>query len=485
MPAQVNRKTVAHATLWTILDFILERGANFVIIVILARLLSPVEFGTVALLAVFIALAALLSESGFGQALIQRSDLSPEDISTAFWCNVGLAVAMVLLLYLSAPWIAAFFSEPQLVPLMHIMGGSVLLGALGAVQRALLLRNLEYRRLLIVRVIATLSAGAVAVTLAYSGYGVFSLAFQSLTLAAITTVLLWITSQWRPHLIFSRTSARQLFGFGGFMLASSILETIYSRAYTIFIGRMGDPAVLGLYGRADATLQLTQGFVTYPINQVAFPAFAKAAGEPDLMRQGMRSAMKTANLLNIPAMMCLAALADPFVRGVYGEQWAGAVPFIQILSLGGMLAPIHMLNLQALMAIGRSDLFFTLELAKKIIGISILFTASFWGPIGIAWGVVAAGYCAIFINTIFSGREFGYGLFAQFKDAIPGIMLAIGMAGSVFLVLEFGPLEQSAYFLRLVLGGLVGALIWAVLALGLDLGESRKLLSTLRKKHSS
>lgn len=482
MTGSASRSTLAKATLWTLADFIADRGANFVIIIVLARLLSPAEFGTVALLAVFIALATLLTESGLGQALIQAEDISDTDTSTVFWLNLGIAGAAALALVLAAPIVAGFFDQPLLVPLMQILVLGVIFGAFGTVQRALLLRALEYRKLLIARVGATIIAGSLAIALAMQGFGVFALAWQACAMALVTSVLLWLLGRWRPRAVFDGAAAKRLFSFGGFMLGSSILETIYSRAYTLFIGTISSASVLGLYSRAEATITLAQGFVTYPINQIAFPALSRIADEREKIRSAMSSALKTAALLNFPALFGLAALAEPFLVTLYGDQWAGAAPFIQILCLGGVLMPLHILNLQALMAVGRADLFFALEVAKKATGIAILVYSSQWGAIGIAWGVVAAGFVAVFINTSLSGKNFGYGVLAQMRDLIPGLTLGLCAATAAYAITTLSPVAEMAMVAKLIFGSLAGAGVWAVLTFGLNLGGARHMVRAILRK---
>lgn len=480
MTGPVNRQSVARATLWTVLDFVLERGANFVIIIILARLLSPAEFGIVALLAVFIALATVLSESGLGQALIQRDEIDEHDRSTAFWINMAMSAGLLSILFAIAPFVAAFFAQPQLVPLMQILGVGVVFSAFGTVQRALLLRAMKYRKLMLIRVAATILSGGLAIWMALSGYGVFALAWQACALALLTSVLLWIASDWHPKMTFDRPAARRLLGFGGFMLASSVLETVYSRAYTLFIGKIASPSVLGHFGRADASLSLVQGLVTYPLNQIAFPALSRVSQEPGRMRDGMREALKSSMLINAPAMFGLAAIAEPFMLGAYGDQWGDAAAFLQILCLGGLLMPVHILNLHALMAIGRSDLFFRLEVVKKVVGIGILFVGSYWGAIGIAWGVVIAGLASAAVNTSLSKRHFGYGGLAQIRDIMPTVLLGAVVALIAHAAVEYGPVAGQMHVARLGLGVLTGGFAWAILALAFNLSNARGLLRDLR-----
>lgn len=475
MNASANPRSVTRATLWTIADFVADRGVNFAIIAVLARLLSPGEYGTTALLAVFVALATVMAESGLGMALIQKPELEEADRSSAFWINIALALVMMGALWAAGPLIALFFGEPVLVPLVQILALGIPLGALGTVQRSLLLRELAYKKLMIVRSAATLTSGLAAITLAVAGYGVYALAWQTCLLAVASSAGLWIASSWRPRPLFDRQAARRLFGFGGYMLASTILDTVYSRAYTVFIGKMGSPSTVGNYGRADATITLVQGLIAHPLNQLALPILSRMANDDKALGEGLRAGLKASMLVNAPAMLMLAVLAEPLLLLAYGPQWGGAEPFVQILALGGVLMPVHILNLRALMAKGRSNIFFWLEVAKKAVGLAALFIGAQWGGIGVAWGALAGGIIAAVINSFLSQRMFGYGTMAQARDIVLPIALGAAMAALAHAVLVIPAVEDLNPFARLMIGSVAGGAIWIVAVLAFNPSDFRDL----------
>lgn len=480
-----NSRSVARSTIWTIADFIADRGVGFLIVAILARLITPAEFGTVALLAVFVAVASVMAESGLGLALIQKPEIEDIDIASAFWMNIILACAMTIALWVAGPMIADFFDEPLLVPLVRILALSIPLGALGTVQRSLLLRELAYKKLMIARAITTLLAGLIATGLALAGFGVFALAIQTCAMAAVMSAILWVLSPWRPRSGLDLSSARRLLGFGSYMLASSLLDTVYNRAYTVFIGNLGSSETVGLYGRADATITLVQGFVAHPLNQLAFPILSRMAGENKCLGEALRTSLRASMLINAPAMLMLPVLAAPLMVFAYGPQWSGAVPFVQILSLVGLLMPLHILNLRALMAQGNSNIFFWLEVGKKIVGIMALFVGANWGAIGVAWAAVIAGLIAAVINSSLSHRMYGYGTLAQAQDILLPVALGLAMAGVAYGSLYLLAIPSSAPLVQLVVGSTAGCLVWLMVVMAFNLSGFRVIaLSLLGKKHS-
>lgn len=387
MTDSTNSSRVTHATLWTALEFVLSRGLNILVIAVLARLLSPQDFGTFALLAVFLGVSTALIESGFGLALIQKQDITEGDISTVFWISLGAATVIALLLVVAAPVIADFFDLEILIHLTYIMAMTVWISGFGIVQRSLLVKRLAFRQLTIVNLSALLISSSVSVYLAFSGLGAFTLAWQGFVSALIISALLWVLNGWRPKFFFSRSSAKRLFGFGGYMLASKLLDVIYSRSYSILIGKAYGTVELGYFNRAESTAQIVSGLVVHPLTQVAFPSFSQMNGDQARIRAGLKGAVRVGMMFNSVALFTLIATAEPFVLTLLGPQWESVVPILRVLCLSSILMPLHVLNLQALMALGRSDLFFLVEAIKKVIGVAILVFASRYGAMGIAWGL--------------------------------------------------------------------------------------------------
>jgi len=404
------------AVLWSGADIFLRQGLQFGISIILARLLSPEEFGTIALLYLFTGLASVFVDGGFSTALIQRQDINQTDESTVFWFNLSVGFIVALGMWAIAPAIAKFFKQPVLAPLAGLMAINVILSAFGSIHGTLLTKKLDFRTQMKAGGIATAISGGAAIVMAWHGLGVWALAVQTVVATLFTTVLLWKLNSWRPDYEFSMTSVRKLFGFGGYILASGLLDITYNRLYTLLIGKLYGVQELGFYSRAEGTKQLPVGVLTAVLSRVAFPVFSAAISDIDQLRRGVQLSVRVMMLVNVPMMLVLMAIAEPLIQILFGDQWLPAVPILQILCFAGVFWPLHVINLNVLMAQGHSSLFFRLEVLKKILGIGALAVGAFYGVMGIAWSQVVFGVFAFFINAFYTGRHIGYGALSQIQD---------------------------------------------------------------------
>ncbi|MCP5130593.1 MAG: lipopolysaccharide biosynthesis protein [Pseudomonadales bacterium] len=425
------------AVLWSGLDLFARQGLSFVVSVILARLLLPEDFGTIALLSIFLGISQLFVNAGFSQALIQKQDATHLDESTIFWFNVTVGAAVTVLLMLLAPWIAGFFELPILLPIIRFISCMVLISAVGSIHSTLYSKNLDFRTPMKIGVVSTVISGCIGIYLARDGHGVWALAIQMMTGAIATTTLLWFMSSWRPLFIFSAASMRNMMGFSGWIFASGVLETFYQRGYTLLIGKFYGPSDLGIYNRADATQQLPASMLSGILSRVTFPLFSEAKNDKDRLREGVRFSVRSMMLVMIPAMTGLAMVAEPFIREVFGEKWLAAVPILQVLCAAGTLYPLHVINLSVLQAQGHAKLYFRLEIVKKVLGITLLVIGSFYGLIGIALSRVIQSYIAFAINGHYTGRFLDYGCLDQIRDIFPSLLLSAVMAVVVALVGHF------------------------------------------------
>jgi O-antigen/teichoic acid export membrane protein len=465
----------------------MRQGLQFGISIALARLLSPEEFGTITLLYLFTGIASAFVDSGFSSALIQRQDITHTDESTVFWFNLVIGALVALSLWAAAPLIAGFFVLPVLLPLTGLLALNIFLSALGSIHGTLLTKHLNFRVQMKIGAIASLISGAIAITMAYYDYGVWALAAQTVIATSLTTLLLWCLSPWRPALVFSKKSVSVLFGFGGYMLASSLLDIIYSRAYTVLIGHFFGVRELGFYNRADSTKQLPVGVLTSILSRVALPIFSTAAQDKAQLRRGVQLALRGMMLINVPMMLGIAATAEPLVLSLFGTQWLPAVPFLQVLSLGAVLWPLHVINLNVLMAQGHSHLFFRLEIVKKLLGTALLIAGTFYGVMGIAWSQVIFGVLAFVINAYYSQRFLGYGVLAQTRDFLAILTISIVMALAVYWA------STQAYLLpmhllapvQLILLIAVGLIIFIVLAYLLRLTALSDILNLLQHRKNT
>ena len=435
---------------------LVRQGLLFGVSVVLARILSPEEFGTVALLYLFVGVASAFVDGGFSAALIRFQDATHVDESTVFWINLILALVVAASLALAAPAIADFYALPVLVPLTIAMALNVLLTAIGSIHTTLLTKKLNFRVQLRVGLIASLVSGALAIWMAIGGFGVWALAAQVVVATTVSTILLWGFSSWRPLRTISAASARRLFSFGGYMFASSLLDAIYMRFYTVLVGKLFGVRELGFYTRAEGMKQLPVGILTGILSRVAFPIFSSVAGDQQKLVSGVRLAVRSMMLINVPMMLGLAALAEPATIALLGQQWASSAPILQALCVAGIFWPLHVINLNALMAQGYSALFFRLEVIKKLTGIGLLALGAMLGVMGIAWSTAVFGLVAFVINAHYTNKFLGYGFLAQTLDFLPSLAASAFMF-SVVATLSFvwSPSPLVEVLSLSVLGGLV------------------------------
>jgi O-antigen/teichoic acid export membrane protein len=335
------------------------------------------------------------------------------------------------------------------------MAINLIIAVLGSVPTTLLIKNLEFRSLLKIGVFATTISGCVAIAMASVGMGEWSLACQFLIASVVNSTLVWFYTPWRPRLAFSWGDTSRLRAFGVFILLSSLLEVFFSRLNTILIGKIYGAAELGFYTRAETSKQFPVNMLSSIISRVAMPVFSQHAADKTKLRQAVQMSSKTLMAVNTPLMLTMVALADPLVRLVFGPAWVAMIPILQVLCLGGVLWPLHVLNLNALMAQGHSNLFFRLELLKKGAGIILLMAGCLWGVLGIAWSQVGFSLVALVINAHYSGKMLQYGLLAQLRDCLPPVLISTPIMVVIFAIpslLPSGPVYQLS--LSLVLGGL-------------------------------
>lgn len=461
----------------------MRQGLQFFVSILLARLLSPEEFGLLAMLSLFTGIAGLFIDSGFSSALIQRQDITSKDESTVFFFNLGTGLFVALGLCLAAPWIDRFFGQPilqdktfvttlniytmpwlasffelsVLQSLTYVMAFNLFLGSFGSIQGVLLTKALDFKVLMKIGMVASLLSGALAVALAWKGFGVWSLALQTLASTLITVTLLWLWHPWRPQWTFSFISLQSLFRFGGFMLLSGLLDTLYTRLYSIIIGKLFSARELGFYTRADNTQQLPVSILTSVLHRVAFPVFSTAADDKAQLARGMRKVLRTIMLFNIPAMLGLMVVAQPLVITLIGEKWLPSIPILQVLCLGGVIWPLHVINLNVLMAQGYSNLFFRIEIVKKVIGIIAIVVASFHGILAIAWSQVVVGVLSFLVNAHYTGVFLDYSAWKQTRDLLPCLAVSMLMTLAIWSIHIYSTLHPAAE-LGLMIGS--GALFY-------------------------
>ena len=443
----------AKAGLWSGIDILLRQGVGFVVAIILARLLAPEDFGIVALLTFFSSLSIVVVQGGLSAAIIQRRETSAEEEGAVFWWNLAASAALALVLLAIAPAVADFYGYPILAPLMAMAAAQVVFSALGAVQTALLTRALNFRALAKAGVLASTLSGVFGVGAALAGAGVWALALQMAAMAAINSASLWLLCPWRPVMHFRFRTIRSLFSFGFFLSISSILDVIYTQGFALVIGKLHGVRDLGFYNRANGTQVLPNSIITTLIGRIALPLFAERASDPEALRRGVRMANSQAMILNLPMMVGLALVSDLVIATLFGDKWLPAAPILSILAVGGVLLPLHIINLQLLLAQGRSDQYLGIEITKKVIAVGFVLVGSYFGITGLAWSQTIFSVLALLINAYPAGRSLGYGAAAQVWDLRDLVAATAVMAAAVWLLRDLIDLAPPAELLVLVAAG--------------------------------
>jgi teichuronic acid exporter len=433
MSATLKSKAIG-GVFWSLLDRVGQQGMLFVIAIILARFLTPEQFGLVGMLSVFIEVARVFIDSGFGAALIQHKEVTKVDECSIFYFSIVAGLIAAGLLCAVAPWIAAFYQQPVLTPLMYALSVTLVLPSLSSVQSALLSKRIDFKTQLKVGMSATALSGIVGVTMAIRGFGVWSLATQYIANGFFRTVLFWLLDPWRPAWVFRWTALREMFGFGSRLLASTLLNTVFENIYVVVIGKLFSAAQLGLYSGARKIQSLATINITGVIMQVAFPVFSVLQDDPARLKRSMRKAMATLALINFPILAGLALTARPIIYVLLTEKWAAAVYWLQLLCLANLLYPFQVLHLNALMAKGRSDLLFFLEVIKKTLIVILIAITYRWGVTGMLWGQIATSVVGYYINSYYTRRLIGYSLQEQIMDLAPYAGISALMAVGVYLV---------------------------------------------------
>jgi len=451
----LKQKTV-NGLAWSFLDNFVVQGVSFVTGIILARLLSPHEFGLVGMVAIFMALGQSFADSGFTQALIRKKECTQADYSTVFFFNVLVGVTWYLLLLVSAGSIADFFSQPELASLVPVLGLGVVVNAFSIIQKARLTKRIDFKLQTRVSAISSILSGIVAVVLAFQGFGVWSLVILALVKNTLNTLFLWLWNQWTPSLVFDLASFKELFGFGSKLLFVGLIDTTYRNIYLMVIGKFFSAADLGFYTRADQFKQLPSQNLTTVVQRVSYPVLSSIRGDVSVLKAAYKKLIKSTMLISFVLMIGLAAVAEPMVVTLIGEQWLVSAEYLQLLCFGGMFYPLHALNLNMLQVEGRTDLFLRLEIIKKALAVPVIIIGINFGIKVMIMAMIGNGLIALYLNSYWSGRFIGYSMLEQIKDIYPSFLLASAMGITVWFI---GTLLDLAPLVTLVIQILTGAVL--------------------------
>jgi teichuronic acid exporter len=426
------RSKTFRALSWSFLESIGLQGVRLVIGIVLARLLAPEQFGLIGMLTIFVAVAQSFLDSGFGAALIQKREATPIDTCSIFYFNIVVGLAAAGLLCVWAPWIAAFYHQPILTPLTRALSLTIVINSFGMVQSAILSKQINFKTQTKASLIASVLSGIIGVTLAVMGFGVWSLVVQQIAAAFLGTVLLWLLNDWRPRLIFSFKSLREMFGFGSRLLASGLLNQIFNNIYLLIIGKLFSATDLGFFSRAKALEEIPSQTLSGMVGRVTFPVFSTIQDDPARLKRGLKKALTFLVMVNFPMMIGLAVVARPLVLVLLTEKWSESIPYLQLLCCLGSLYPLQLINLNILQSLRRSDLFLRLEIIKKVLIIISITITCRWGISAMIYGMIAISLISYYLNSYYTGVLIGYPVREQLHDLISYLIMAMLMGIAVY-----------------------------------------------------
>lgn len=474
------KKDTTNGAFWSLIERFGTQGVQFLVMLVMARLLSPNDYGVVGLLVVFVSIAQAFVDGGFSQALIRKKDRTEIDNSTVFYFNIVVSVVIYLIFYLFAPYVSVFYNMPTLTPFMRVICLSIIINAFGVVQRALFNANIDFKAQAKASLIAIVISGAIGISLALQGFGPWALVWQQLSNLIVNTLFLWIYSEWRPLLAYSWKSFNELFSFGSKLLATSLLNAIYNNIQTIVIGKLYSAKSLGLYSRAAHFADLPSQQFTSVFMRVTFPVLCKVQDDMERLTSVYRRMLRVSAYIVFPLLIGMAAVAHPMIEVFIGKQWIECAYMLQIICFAEMWYPIHAINLDILQVSGRSDLFLKIEIYKKIVSLSLLALSAPFGIIAMCYSNLLSSLICLYINTYYSSKILGISLLSQLKDLFPTITLAIIMFAIVQIIIFFIP----NVFVQLIVGIIVGVVVYVSLSYILRFQEFNELVS-LRKKRDN
>ena len=479
-----TKRTIIASLFWKFFERIGTQLIQFIVSIVLARILAPNDFGLVALITILINVANVFVQSGLNTALIQKKESDELDFSSVFVASFGIATIIYLTLFFSAPLISDFYNQKDLTPIIRVLSLTLFVGVFNSIQNAYVSKNMMFKKLFYRSIGAMLPSGAIGIVMALTGFGVWALVAQQLSNILFAVVIMWFTVPWRPSLKFSMTRIKGLFGFGWKLLCSSLLDVGFSNLRGLVIGKCFVPADLAYFNRGDTFPYLAVNNINASISAVMLPALSSCQDDKPQFKRLMRRAIITSTFIIIPMMTGLAAVSESVVKIVLGDAWLPCVPFVQLCCIMYAFYPLHTSNLSAINAMGRSDIFLKLEVIKKVLGLLLLIGSYFYfkSPIGIAYGATVGSLINTFVNVHPNKKLMGYGYMEQVKDIMPSILLSIPM-GVLIYALNF---VQLNIFIKLALQILVGIVFYFGIAKILHFERLEYLIQTIaefRRKH--
>lgn len=468
----LKQKTVK-GVFWSSLGSFSVKGVQFVVMIVMANLLTPEDYGLVGMLTIFIAVSDTFISSGFGSALIRKQDRTNTDCSTVFYFNIAVASFFYALLFFAAPFIADFYNEPLLAELTRVIGLVLIINGFNQVQGALMTARMDFKTSAKISFTSAVVSGGVGLTLAFNDFGCWALVGQQIAAALCRTLLYWYFSKWRPVLVYSWKSFRELFGFSSKLLASGLLDTIYGNIYPLIIGKLYSAATLGFYNRAQHFAELPSVNITGIIQGVSYPALCTLQHDDARLATTYRKFIRISAFVIFPLMMGLAGCAKPLIITLVGEKWLFSVLLLQIICFRMVWYPLHAINLNLLIVKGRSDLFLKLEIIKKVIGVFFLVISAPFGIVAMCVGSIFSSFFCLIVNTYYTGKIINVGFFKQMGDISKTIVLSLLMGTLVLCISMFCP---TPHIFTLTIAIAAGALFYIATAKMMRFPELKEII---------
>lgn len=472
----MEKKIVFKNFIWRFAERCGAQLVTFIVSIVLARILAPEDYGTIALVTVFTAILQVFVDSGLGTALIQKKEADDLDFSSVFFFNFAVCLILYIGMFIAAPFIAEFYNDSSLTSVVRVISLTIVISGVKGIQQAYVSRNMMFKRFFFSTIGGTIFSAVFGIVLAYQGFGVWALVAQQLSNTAIDTLILWLTVKWRPKLMFSLNRLKTLLVFGWKLLVSALLDTCYNNLRNLIIGKMYSSADLAYYNQGDKFPKVIVTNINTSIDSVLLPTMSSAQDDRERVKNMTRRAIKTSTYVMAPLMMGLAFCSVPIVHLVLTDKWLPCVPFLRIFCVTYMFYPIHTANLNAINAMGRSDWFLRLEVIKKIVGMAILLSTMWFGVMAMAYSLLLSSVLSQIINSWPNRKLLGYGYLEQIRDIAPAIILAVIMGICVYFI-GYIPLPT---IVTLIIQIVAGAVTYIVLSAILKLEEYEYLTGMIK-----
>lgn len=472
---ELKKKTL-EGTIWGAFERFSGQGIQFIVLIVMARLLTPKDYGLIGMVAIFTNIAQSLVDSGFSQALIRKQNRTNVDNSTTFYFNFVVAILIYACFYLIAPLVSDFYNEPELTALMRTISVVIIFNSLSVVQTALYTAKVDFKTQAKATISSAGISGVVGIYFAYRGNGAWALVYQQLTYASVNTILLWIFSSWTPSKVFSWKSFKELFSFGSRILGSGIINTLYRDSYQLVIGKFFAAESLGFYTRASHFAQFPSTNISGILQRVTFPVLCAVQDNREKLVDVYKKFIRVSTLIIFPLMMMLAGISNSMVSVVLGDKWQYTASLLIILCFSSMWYPVHHLNVNILQAIGRSDLTLKTEIYKKTVGIVILVTTLPFGIEAMCYGGILNSIVSLFINCYYVGKLLKYGFFQQMLDILPVLIISFFIFGVIYYIqyLIVNPL------IHIIVGLIIGCTLCFTLCFILNIMAFKDIKSLIK-----